>query len=108
VLDRETLRAKERIALDYADLVYNGRWFSPLREHYDAFVRSTQTNLTGEVRIKLYKGHSMVVGRRSPYSLYREDLATFEEDEIYNQQDAEGFIKLYGLPLKVQALLGRE
>jgi argininosuccinate synthase len=107
VLDSETLRAKDRIALDYADLVYNGRWFSPLREHYDAFVRSTQVNMTGDVRIKLYKGHAMVVGRRSPYSLYREDLATFAEDDVYNQQDAEGFIKLYGLPLKVQALLGQ-
>jgi argininosuccinate synthase len=107
VLDRETLRVKERIALDYADLVYNGRWFTPLREHYDAFVRSTQVNLTGDARIKLYKGNAMAVGRRSPYTLYREDLATFEEDEVYNQQDAEGFMRLYGLPLKVQALLGQ-
>jgi argininosuccinate synthase len=107
VLDRETLRAKDSIAIDYADLVYNGRWFTPLREHYDTFVRSTQVNMTGEVRLKLYKGHAMVVGRRSPYSLYREDLATFAEDEVYNQQDAEGFIKLYGLPLRVQALLGQ-
>lgn len=108
VLDRETLRAKDRIAIDYADLVYNGRWFTPLREHYDAFVRSTQVNITGEVRLKLYKGHAIVVGRRSSHSLYREDLATFGEDRIYNQQDAEGFIKLYGLPLKVQALLSEE
>jgi argininosuccinate synthase len=107
VLDRETLRVKERIALDYADLVYNGRWFTPLREHYDAFVRSTQVNLTGDARIKLYKGNAMAVGRRSPYTLYREDLATFEADEVYNQQDAEGFMRLYGLPLKVQALLGQ-
>jgi argininosuccinate synthase len=107
VLDRETLRVKERIALDYADLVYNGRWFTPLREHYDAFVRSTQVNMTGDARIKLYKGNAMAVGRRSPYTLYREDLATFEEDEVYNQQDAEGFMRLYGLPLKVQALLGQ-
>lgn len=105
VLDRETLRAKDRIAIDYADLVYNGRWFSPLREHYDAFVRSTQVHMTGEVRVKLYKGSATPVGRRSPYSLYRLDLATFDEDSVYNQQDAEGFIRLYGLPLKVQALL---
>jgi argininosuccinate synthase len=108
VLDRETLRAKERIALDYADMVYNGRWFTPLREHYDTFVRSTQVHMTGEARIKLYKGNAMAVGRRSPYTLYREDLATFEADEVYNQQDAEGFIRLYGLPLKVQALLGQQ
>jgi argininosuccinate synthase len=108
VLDRETLRMKERIALDYADLVYNGRWFTPLREHYDAFVRSTQVHMTGDARIKLYKGNAMAVGRRSPYTLYREDLATFEADEVYNQQDAEGFMRLYGLPLKVQALLGQQ
>ncbi len=107
ILDRGTLRAKDRIAIDYADLVYDGRWFTPLREHYDAFVRSTQTHITGEVRLKLYKGNILAVGRRSPYSLYREDLATFGEDAIYNQQDAEGFIRLYGLPLKVQALLGQ-
>jgi len=105
VLDRETLRAKDRIALEYADLVYNGRWFTPLRAHYDAFVQATQTNMTGDVRLKLYKGNIIVVGRQSPYSLYREDLATFSADEVYNQADAEGFIRLYGLPLKVQALL---
>jgi len=105
VLDRDTLRAKDRIAIEYADLVYDGRWFTPLRAHYDAFVRSTQVNVTGEVRVKLYKGQAGAVGRRSPFSLYREDLATFGEDAVYNQQDAEGFIRLYGLPLKVQALL---
>ncbi len=104
VLDRETLRVKDQIALDYADLVYNGRWFTPLRTCYDAFVRATQINLTGAVRLKLYKGQVQVVGRHSPHSLYREDLATFGADEIYNQHDAEGFIRLYGLPLKVQAL----
>ncbi len=107
VLDKETMRAKDRIAIDYADLVYNGRWFTPLREHYDAFVRSTQTQMTGEVRIKLYKGNAIVVGRRSPFSLYREDLATFGEDQVYNQKDAESFIRLYGLPIKVQSLLSR-
>jgi argininosuccinate synthase len=105
VLDRDTLRAKDRIAIEYADLVYDGRWFTPLRAHYDAFVRSTQVNVTGEVRVKLYKGQASAVGRRSAFSLYREDLATFGEDAVYNQQDAEGFIRLYGLPLKVQALL---
>lgn len=105
VLDHETLQAKDKIALDYADLVYNGRWFTPLREHFDAFVKSTQVNVTGEVRLLLYKGNVIVVGRRSPYSLYREDLATFGEDSVYNQKDAEGFIRLYGLPLKVHALI---
>ncbi len=107
VLDRETLRAKDRIALDYADLVYNGRWFTPLREHYAAFVHSTQTHVTGEVRLKLYKGSASVAGVRSPFSLYSPDLATFGEDTVYNQQDAEGFMRLYGLPLKVRARLNR-
>lgn len=105
VLDKETLRAKDRIALDYADLVYNGRWFTPVREAYDAFVRTTQANMSGEVRMKLYKGNMIVVGRRSPFSLYNEDLATFGPDMVYNQQDAEAFIKLYGLSIKVQALM---
>jgi argininosuccinate synthase len=108
VLDHETLQAKDRIALAYADLVYNGRWFTPLREHYDAFVQSTQAHVTGEVRLKLYKGQAIVVGRCSPYSLYREDLATFGADTIYNQHDAEGFLRLYGLPLKVHALLRKK
>src|SRR5690606_31928295 len=103
-LDKETLRAKDRIAIDYADLVYNGRWFTPVREAYDAFVQRTQQNMTGEVRLKLYKGNAIVVGRRSPHSLYNEDLATFGEDMVYNQKDAEAFIKLYGLGIKVQAL----
>lgn len=107
VLDHETLAAKDRIALDYADLVYNGRWFTPLRSCYDAFVQATQQYVTGDVRLKLFKGNVSVVGRRSPFSLYREDLATFGEDEIYNQKDAEGFIRLYGLPLKVHAWVRR-
>lgn len=108
VLDHETMKAKDRIALDYADLVYNGRWYSPLRECYDAFVRATQANVTGEARVKLYKGQAIPAGRRSPYSLYDEDLATFGEDSTYNQRDAEGFIRLYGLPLKVHAIRQRE
>jgi argininosuccinate synthase len=105
VLDRETLHAKDSIALNYANLVYNGRWFTQLREHYDAFVRSTQASVTGQVRLKLYKGNAIVAGRMSPYSLYREDLATFAADMVYDQKDAESFIRLYGLPIKVQALL---
>jgi argininosuccinate synthase len=107
VLDRETLHAKDSIALNYANLVYNGRWFTQLREHYDAFVRSTQASVTGQVRLKLYKGNAIVAGRMSPYSLYREDLATFAADMVYDQKDAESFIRLYGLPIKVQALLKR-
>jgi argininosuccinate synthase len=108
VLDHETMGARDRIALDYADLVYNGRWFTPLRQHYDSFVRSIQTRVTGEVRIKLFKGNVVIVGRRSPYSLYREDLATFGEDQVYNQKDAEGFIRLFGLSTRVQSLLNKE
>lgn len=107
-LDRETLHYKQQISLKYADLVYNGQWFTPLREALDAFVRVTQQGMTGQVRLKLYKGGITLVGRRSPHSLYREDFATFGEDDVYNQADAEGFIKLFGLPLKVHALLDLE
>jgi argininosuccinate synthase len=107
-LDKETLHYKQLIALRYAELVYNGQWFTPLREALDAFVRSTQQTMTGQVRLKLYKGNVILVGRRSPYSLYREDFATFGEDDVYNQADAEGFIKLFGLPLKVRAMLDIE
>ncbi len=105
VLDRDTLHYKQQVGLRYADLVYNGKWFTPLREALDAFVQSTEKNMTGSVRLKLYKGNAILVGRKSPYSLYREDYVTFDEDDVYNQQDAEGFIKLYGLPMKVRAML---
>ncbi|MBX7235882.1 MAG: argininosuccinate synthase [Caldilineales bacterium] len=104
-LDKETLHYKQMIGLKYADLVYNGQWFTPLREAFDAFVQTTEKNLTGTVRFKLYKGNAILVGRKSPHSLYREDYVTFGEDDVYNQKDAEGFIKLFGLPLKVQAML---
>jgi argininosuccinate synthase len=107
-LDKETLHYKELIAHKYAELVYNGQWYTPLREALDAFVAVTQRHMTGTVRLKLYKGHLMLVGRKSPYSLYREDYATFGEEDVYNQQDAEGFIKLFGLPMKVQAMLDIE
>jgi argininosuccinate synthase len=106
VLDRETLQFKDMAALKYAELVYNGMWFSPLREALDAFVDSTQGPVTGTVRLKLYKGNVIPVGRRSPFSLYREDFATFGQEDVYDQSDAEGFIRLYGLPLKVRALNG--
>lgn len=107
-LDKETLHFKQMVALRYAELVYNGQWFTPLREALDAFVRYTQQTMTGQVRLKLYKGNVILAGRRSPYSLYREDYATFGESDVYNQADAEGFIKLFGLPLKVRALLDLE
>ncbi len=96
------------IALKYAELVYNGQWFTPLREALDAFVAVTQRRVTGTARLKLYKGNVTIVGRKSPFSLYREDYATFGEEDVYNQKDAEGFIKLFGLPMKVAALLDIE
>lgn len=108
VLDRETLHYKQGLALKYADLVYNGQWFVPLREAIDGFVKETQKNVTGRVRVKLYKGQAVPVGRTSPHSLYREDFATFGKDAVYNQKDAEGFINLFGLPVTVQALAGKK
>ena len=107
-LDRETLHYKDVIAQRYAELVYYGLWFTPLREALDAFVRQTQETVTGTVRLKLYKGSCTVVGRKSPYSLYREDYATFGEEDVYDQADAQGFINLFGLPMKVKALLDIE
>jgi len=107
-LDRDTLHYKEQVAVRYAELVYYGLWFTPLREALSAFVAKTQERVTGTVRVKLYKGNCTVVGRKSPFSLYREEYATFGEDEVYNQADAQGFINLFGLPLKVRALIDRE
>ncbi|MCB0045309.1 MAG: argininosuccinate synthase [Caldilineaceae bacterium] len=107
-LDKQTLHYKQQIGLKYAELVYNGQWFTPLREALDAFVRITERTITGTVRLKLYKGNVILAGRRSPFSLYREDYVTFDEDDVYNQGDAEGFIKLFGLPMKVSAMLQRE
>ena len=104
-LDRETLHYKQVIGQRYAELVYYGLWFTPLREALDAFVAKTQERVTGTVRLKLFKGTGTVVGRQSPFSLYREDFATFGQDDVYDQRDAEGFINLFGLPLKVKALL---
>ncbi len=104
-LDKATLHYKDILAGKYAELVYNGQWFTPLRFAMDAFIDSIQTRVTGTVRLKLYKGNIIIAGRKSPYSLYREDLATFAEDAIYNQKEAEGFINLFGLPNKVEALL---
>ena len=104
VLDRETMHFKDVVALKYAELVYNGLWFTPLREALDAFVDSTQGPVSGKVRFKLYKGNIISAGRTSPFSLYREDFATFGQENVYDQSDAEGFIHLFGLSLKVRAL----
>jgi argininosuccinate synthase len=107
-LDRETVHYKDVIAQRYAELVYYGQWFSPLREALDAFVDKTQERVTGAVRLKLYKGNVIIAGRQSPYSLYREDYATFGQEDVYDQKDAIGFIHLFGLPMKVRALLDIE
>jgi argininosuccinate synthase len=107
-LDKHTMHYKDFIAVKYAELVYNGLWFTRLRESLDAFVQVTQENVTGTVRLKLYKGNVIIAGRKSPFSLYREDYASFGEENVYNQQDAHGFIQLYGLPMKVEALLNIE
>ena len=107
-LDRDTLHYKEVVAHRFAELVYYGKWFTPLREALSAFVAKTQERVTGTVRVKLYKGSCTVVGRKSPFSLYREDFATFGQDDVYDQSDAAGFINLFGLPLKVRALIDME
>ncbi len=106
-LDKMTLHEKQRIAITYAELVYNGQWFTPLREALAAFVDKTQENVTGEVRLKLYKGNMINAGVWSPYTLYSEEIATFGESD-YNQKDAEGFINLYGLPITVQAIVNKK
>ncbi len=107
VLDRDTMHFKEVITNKYAELVYNGLWFSSLKQALDGFVEETQKNLSGHVKLKLYKGNVMIAGRSAPYSLYREDLATFEEDEVYDQKDAEGFINLFGLTLTTEGIVKR-
>lgn len=104
-LDKNTLHFKQMVALRYAELVYDGLWFSSLREALDGFVMVTQRHVTGRVRLKLYKGNIITVGRESPYSLYREDYASFGQMDVYDQEDAKGFINLWGLPLKVDAML---
>lgn len=104
-LDRDTFHYKELVANKYAELVYDGKWFSPLREALDAFVNETQETVTGTVKLKLYKGNIMSAGSTSPYSLYSEEYVTFGEDDVYDQTDAEGFINLFGLPLKMRALM---
>lgn len=104
-LDRETIQVKDTLALKYAELVYAGRWFDPLRESMDAFMQKITATTTGSVTLKLYKGSVTVAGMKSPFSLYRQDISSFEGSEIYDQADAAGFIRLYGLPMKVRAML---
>ncbi len=102
-LDRDTLHYKQNVSNRFAELVYFGQWYTPLREALSAFVDSTQQTVTGDVKLKLYKGNIIDAGVTSPYSLYDEDIATFDEDEVYDQNDSAGFINLFGLPIKVQA-----
>lgn len=104
-LDRSTFHYKEGLAIRYGELVYDGMWFCQLREALAAFVDSTQETVTGEVRLKLYKGNIISAGAKSPYSLYSQEFVTFEHDDVYDQADATGFINLFGLPLKVRALM---
>ena len=104
-LDRATTEYKSIIGIKYAQLVYDGLWYTPLKEALDAFIDKTQETCSGVVKMKLYKGNCTIAGMTSPYSLYNEEYVTFGEDEVYNQADAEGFINLFGLPLKVNALM---
>ena len=103
-LDRETMEAKKKLGSQFAQVVYEGKWFTPLREAIQAFVESTQKYVTGEVRMKLYKGNIIKAGTTSPYSLYNESLASFTTGDLYDHHDASGFITLFGLPLKVRAM----
>ncbi|MBC8570546.1 argininosuccinate synthase [Zongyangia hominis] len=107
-LDKETQHYKQQIALKFADIVYNGQWFTPLREALSAFVDATQETVTGDVKLKLYKGNMINAGVTSPYTLYSEEFASFGEDDVYDQNDSAGFINLFGLPIKVKALLDEQ
>ncbi len=107
-LDRETQHLKDKLAHEYAEIVYYGLWFTKKRESLDAFIDETQKNVTGTVRVKLYKGSCTVAGRTSPVTLYEPDIATFDASALYDQKDATGFLRIYGLPLKVEALLKKK
>ena len=107
-LDRDTMHYKELIAARFAELVYFGQWFTPLREALSAFVDKTQETVTGSVTLKLYKGNMINAGVTSPYTLYSEEIATFDEDHVYDQFDAQGFINLFGLPIKVKAMMDQK
>jgi argininosuccinate synthase len=106
-LDRDTYHQKDVLALRFAELIYNGQWYSPLRRHLQAFVDSTQEHVSGTVRLHLHRGALSVTGRRSDRSLYDKELATFEKDQLYDQKDATGFINLWGLPIRMEALRAR-
>jgi argininosuccinate synthase len=108
VLDRQTMSFKTMVAQKYAELLYDGLWFSKLKDSLDGFIEKTQILMTGIVKLKLYKGSCQVVSTFSPYSLYSEEFVTFGEDDVYNQQDAEGFINLFTLPLKINAMMEDE
>ncbi len=107
-LDKATQHYKQLIGIKYGEMVYDGQWFTPLREALDAFVSKTQETVTGDVKLRIYKGNVMNAGMSSPYSLYSEDIATFGEDDSYDQTDSQGFINLFGLPIKVKALLDQK
>ncbi len=107
-LDRDTQHYKQQVAIKFAELVYYGQWYTPLREALSAFVDTTQQTVTGEVKLKLYKGNIINAGITSPYSLYSEEIATFGEDTVYDQMDSQGFINLFGLPIKVKAMLDQK
>ncbi|MDR0904365.1 MAG: argininosuccinate synthase [Ruminococcus sp.] len=104
-IDKATARMKDKLAIDFADIVYNGQWYTPVREALSAFVDKTQENVTGDVKLKLYKGNIIGAGVTSPFTLYDEEVATFDADEVYDQKDSAGFINLFGLPIKVKAQL---
>lgn len=108
ILDRDTLAYKKQIGAKFADMVYEGKWFCPLREALQAFIEKTQERVTGEVKFKLYKGNIIKAGTTSPYSLYSEELASFTTGDLYDHKDAEGFINLFGLSMKVRAMLDAE
>ncbi|MBQ7116955.1 MAG: argininosuccinate synthase [Clostridia bacterium] len=107
-LDRDTQHLKQQLSTKFSELVYFGQWYTPCREALSAFVDKTQETVTGEVKLKLYKGNIIGAGMKSPYSLYSEDMATFDEDDCYDQADSKGFINLFGLPLKVKAMLSKD
>ena len=104
ILDRETMETKKKLGSQFAQIVYEGKWFTPLKDAIQAFVESTQEYVCGEVKLKLYKGNIIKNGTTSPYSLYSESLASFTTGDMYDHHDASGFITLFGLPLKVRAL----
>lgn len=104
-LDRDTMHYKQKLALDFAEMVYNGLWFTPLRKALSAFVNETQKRVSGDVKLKLYKGNIINAGVTSPYTLYNEEFATFGEDGVYDQTDSQGFVNLYALPIKVNTMM---